>query len=126
MLRRRTLLLFIAMILTLACLPTLGPASAPIPTLDPNAPLTAIVLTAGAAATQTAVNAPPTVTPTVPTNTPFPTPTATATFLYLIPTSALPPTQIPLGSSQAQFDCQILSTEPKGPLPVSTDRKSVV
>lgn len=122
MLRRnsRTLSLIAAILLMLACLPTLGPASTPIPTLDSNAPLTAIVLTAGVAATQTAINAPPTATPTVPTNTPFPTPTATATFLYLIPTSALPPTQIPLGQSQAEFDCQILSTEPKGPLPVST------
>ena len=58
--RHRTLSLFAAMVLMLACLPTLGPASAPIPTLDPNAPLTAIVLTAGAAATQTALNSPTT------------------------------------------------------------------
>lgn len=118
--RHRTLSLFAAMVLMLACLPTLGPASAPIPTLDPNAPLTAIVLTAGAAATQTALNSPPTATPTVPTNTPFPTPTATATFLFSIPTNALPPTQIPLGTSSKLFDCQILTTEPQGALPVST------
>jgi len=108
------------MILTLACLPTLGPASAPIPTFDPNAPLTAIVLTAGAAATQTAVNAPPTATPTVPTNTPFPTPTATATFLYFLPTSVVPPTQIPLGHSDKDFECQVLSADPRNPLSVST------
>lgn len=120
MLRRRTLLLFIVMVFMLACLPTLGPASAPIPTFDPNAPLTAIVLTAGAAATQTAVNAPPTATPTVPTNTPFPTPTPTATFLFFIPTNALPPTQIPLGVSGKALECQILSTEPKGLVAAST------
>ncbi|MBI2331088.1 MAG: hypothetical protein HYU84_02755, partial [Chloroflexi bacterium] len=87
----RTILTVIATILILACMPTLGPATTPIPTFDANAPLTAIVLTAGAAATQTALNAPPTATPTVPTHTPFPTPTATATFLFFVPTSALPP-----------------------------------
>lgn len=120
MFRRRTLFLFIVMVFMLACLPTLGPASAPIPTFDPNAPLTAIVLTAGAAATQTAVNAPPTATPTVPTNTPFPTPTPTATFLFFIPTNALPPTQIPLGVSSKALECQVLSTEPNGLIAAST------
>lgn len=117
MLRRnyRTLSLVAAIVLTLACVPTLGPAPAPIPTFDPNAPLTAIVLTAGAAATQTAINAPPTATSTpLPTNTPSPTPTATPTFLFLVPTLSIPPTQIPLGVSQKEFDCQVLSTEPKG------------
>lgn len=104
------------LILSLACvLPTLGPTPAPIPTFDPNGPLTAIVLTAGFAATQTAINAPPTATPTaLPTKTASPTPTATPTFLFLVPTNSLPPTQIPLGNSQAAYDCQILSTEPKG------------
>lgn len=116
----RTILIVITAILILACVPALGPATTPIPTLDPNAPLTAIVLTAGAAATQTAINAPPTATPTVPTNTPFPTPTATATFLFFIPTSVLPPTQIPLGHSDKDFDCQVLSGDPRNPLPVST------
>ena len=111
----RTSSLLVAMALMLACLPTLGPSSAPLPTFDANAPLTAIVETAGAAATQTAINAPPTTTPSpLPTKTPTNTPTATATFLFLVPTSNIPPTQIPLGSSQADFDCQILSTEPKG------------
>jgi hypothetical protein len=116
----RTILILITAILILACMPTLGPASTPIPTFDANAPLTAIVLTAGAAATQTALHSPPTATPTVPTNTPFPTPTATATFLFFIPTSVLPPTQIPLGSSDKEFDCQVLSADPRNPLPVST------
>lgn len=116
----RTILLIISILLMLACMPTLGSAPAPLPTLDPNAPLTAIVLTAGAAATQTAVNSPPTATPTTPTNTPFPTATPTATFLFILPTSIIPPTQIPLGVSSKQFDCQILSIEPKVTLPVST------
>jgi len=115
MLRRsyKTLSLTAALILMLACVPTLGSAPAPLPTFDPNSPLTAIVGTANAAATQTAVNAPPTATPTVPTKTPFPTPTATVTFIYLAPTSAIPPTLIPLGASNKQFDCQVLGTEPK-------------
>ncbi|MBI2331089.1 MAG: hypothetical protein HYU84_02760, partial [Chloroflexi bacterium] len=34
--------------------------------------------------------------------------------------SALPPTQIPLGSSDAEFECQVLSADPRNPLPVST------
>lgn len=106
--------------LILACVPTLGPAPAPLPTFDPNAPLTAIVLTAGAAATQTALHAPPTATATpLPTKTPTDTPTVTPTFLFLVPTSGLPPTQIPLGNSQADYDCQVLSAEPKSPVPVS-------
>ncbi len=109
------------LILMLACVPTLGPTPAPIPTFDANAPLTAIVLTAGVAATQTAINAPPTATPTpLPTKTPPPTPTATPTFLFILPTISLPPTQIPLGVSQKELDCQILSYEPKESVAAST------
>ena len=109
------------LILMLACVPTLGPTPAPIPTFDPNGPLTAIALTAGAAATQTAINAPPTATPTpLPTKTPLDTPTPTATFLFLIPTFSLPPTQIPLGVSTKEYDCQILTVEPSVPIAVST------
>lgn len=116
MLRRsyKPLFLMAALILMLACgIPTLGPAPAPIPTFDSNAPLTAIVETANAAATQTAIYAPPTPTATVPTKTPFPSPTATVTFIYIPPTSDIPPTQIPLGNSEKQFDCQVLATQPK-------------
>lgn len=98
---------------TLACVPTLPSASTPIPTLDPNAPLTAIVETARAAATQTAQFAPPTLTPSAtPTRTPPPTDTVTPTFIFLLPTSAVPPTQIPAGSSGLTLDCQILSQDP--------------
>lgn len=116
----RLSLILLAAVLTFACLPTLGPAPAPLPTLDPNAPLTAIVQTAAAAATQTAIHSSPTPTATLPTNTPTVTPTATPTFLFLLPTSDKPPTQIPLGSSQAVFDCQVLSVEPKAQIGVST------
>lgn len=109
------------LILMLACVPTLGPTPVSIPTFDPNGPLTAIALTAGAAATQTAINAPPTATPTpLPTKTPLDTPTPTATFLFLIPTFSLPPTQIPLGVSTKEYDCQILAVEPSAPIAVST------
>ncbi|MCQ3938300.1 MAG: hypothetical protein DPW18_14810 [Chloroflexi bacterium] len=112
--RSRTFLLSIVTILALACVPTLSPASAPIPTLDPNAPFTAIVQTAGAAATQTALFAPPTATPTVtPTRTPTETPTPTPTFLFLVPpTHTVPPTLIPVGSSGLEFECQVISQEP--------------
>jgi len=97
----------------LACVPTLPTASAPIPTLDPNAPLTAIVKTAAAAATQTARFAPPTLTSTAtPTRTPPPTDTITPTFIFVLPTSTVPPTMIKPGSSGQLLECQILSKEP--------------
>jgi len=97
----------------LACVPTLPTASAPIPTFDPNAPLTAIVKTAHAAATQTARFAPPTLTSTATaTQTPIPTETITPTFIFLLPTSTVPPTQIPAGSSGLLLECQILSQDP--------------
>ena len=111
---------FISILLMLACMPTLGPTQAPIPTFDSNAPLTAIVLTVNAASTQTALFLPPTATPTVPTNTPYPTVTPQPTFLFLIPTKDIPPTQIPLGNSDKEYECQILSAEPSDPIPVST------
>lgn len=111
--RKRTLTILFSIILTLACVPTLPTASAPIPTFDPNAPLTAIVKTADAAMTQTAQFAPPTLTPTVTaTRTPFPTETVSPTFIFVLPTSTVPPTQIPAGSSGLDLECQILSQDP--------------
>lgn len=119
MIRRshRTLLSLAITILMLACvptLPTLGPASAPLPTLDPNQPLTAIVLTAGVAATQTALLAPPTATSTAtPTRTPTATPSPTPTFLFLVPpTNTVAPTLKPVGSSGLEYDCQVMSQQP--------------
>lgn len=98
----------------LACvIPNISSAPAPIPTFDVNAPLTAIVLTSNAAATQTQQFAPPTLTPTVTaTRTPLPTETITPTFIFSLPTSTVPPTQIPAGSSGLDLDCQVLSQEP--------------
>lgn len=112
--RSKILSLTAAVILTLACMPTFGSAPAPLPTFDPNAPLTAIAGTAAAAATQTAINAPPTATATaLPTKTPTETPTATPTFLFNIVLPTLPPTLMPVGVSNKEFDCQILDVQPK-------------
>lgn len=102
-----------ALFLMLACTPTLPTTSAPIATFDPNAPQTAIVETAAAAATQTARFAPPTFTSTAtPTRTPPPTETVTPTFIFILPTSTIPPTMIEPGSSGALLECQILSQDP--------------
>lgn len=96
----------------LACaIPNLAPA--PIPTFDVNSPLTAIALTSNAAATQTQRFAPPTLTSTLPaTRTPLPTETITPTFIFLLPTATIPPTQIPVGSSGLELECQIISQDP--------------
>lgn len=105
--------LLIAAALVLACFaPTLAPPAA-IPTLDPNAPLTAIVQTAAAAATQTALMLPPTNTPTAtPLPTPTPTGTPTATFIFLLPTLTVRPTLITPGQSGLEYDCQVVSQSP--------------
>ncbi|HNN13846.1 MAG TPA: NBR1-Ig-like domain-containing protein [Anaerolineales bacterium] len=117
--RNRALILVTVTALMLACvptLPTLGTGSAPVPTFDVNAPLTAIVQTANAAASLTATNLPPTPTQTAsPSPTPTDTPTATPTFLYLIfipPTNTVPPTLMPVGASGKTYECQIFSVEP--------------
>ena len=103
----------LATILILACVPTLSIPSTPISTFDPNSILTAIVETANAAATQTQKFAPPTLTPTVTdTRTPLPTETITPTFIFLLPTATIPPTQIPVGSSGLELECQIISQDP--------------
>ena len=96
----------------LACVPSLTPV-APIPTFDSNAALTAIVQTSNAAATQTQLFAPPTLTPTVTaTRTPFPTETASPTFIFILPTITFIPTKIQPGSSGLQLECQVISQSP--------------
>lgn len=101
---------------TLACaVPSLAPAPTPLPTFDPNSIGTSIVETANAAARQTARVLPPTLTPTPttqPTKTPTETPLPTATFYFVVATITVPPTQIPLGTSNLAYDCQILSQNP--------------
>jgi hypothetical protein len=101
-------------IVMLACIaPALAPVSAPIPTFDPNSPLTAIVETANAAATQTAlvISSTPAITDT-PLPTITPTETITPTFIFLIPTWTAPPTPITPGSSGLEYQCQVISQEP--------------
>jgi len=102
------LLLGTALILIMACVPTV--AAPPMPTTDPNAISTYIAQTANAAATQT-VAALPTFTPTAtftstPRNTDTPEPTATATVIFRFFTAT------PLGSSNQSYACEIISTTP--------------
>lgn len=104
----------VATALVLACAaPTLVPASAPVPTFDPNSINLLIAQTANAAATQTAQMLPPTFTPTVtlvPTNTATETPTPTFIFILATPTV---PSATPLPESpDAKFACQVDSQTP--------------
>lgn len=120
----RVVSLLIATVLMLACVPTLKPASTQVPVFDPNSINTAIVQTAEAAATQTALLMPPSLTPTVtspPSITPPPSETPTATFIFILPTSTVPsatstpePTQESSGGSgsDSQYGCKILSQSP--------------
>jgi hypothetical protein len=103
--------------LVLACAPTLVPAPVPVPTFDPNSINTAIGLTAEAAATQTALMMPPTLTPTVtmfPSNTPPPTATSTPTFIFILPTSTVPSSTPTVDTSGdgSQFACRVDSQTP--------------
>lgn len=117
MIRRnhKILSLLAVTVVMLACVtPSLAPASTPIPTFDPNSLNTAIVQTADAAATQTALMLPPTFTATpTPRSTHTPTGTPTATFYFVLATITSPPTQIPFGSSGLEHECQILSQTPE-------------
>lgn len=104
-------------VLVLACAPTLLPASAPVPTFDPNSINTAIVLTSDAAATQTALMMPPTLTPTVtlfPTNTQPPTESPTPTFIFILPTSTVPSSTPTLDTSASgsKYACRVDSQTP--------------
>lgn len=103
--------------LVLACAPTLVPTSAPVPTFDPNSINTAIGLTAEAAATQTALMIPPTLTPTVtmfPSNTPPPSETPTPTFLFILPTATVPSSTPTVDTSGvgSQYACRVNSQTP--------------
>jgi hypothetical protein len=122
------LLLFSALALVLACVPTIG---APMPTADPNQINIFIAETVQAAATQTSA-AMPTFTPTetstsTPANTLTPSPTYTATVIFILstPTSLVFPTFTAVSSgsvsgggsgtsttSSENFACQIISVDP--------------
>jgi hypothetical protein len=97
----------------LACVPVFTPAPESIPTLDANVPLTAIVETAAAANTQTAIAAPPTQTSTdVPLPTLTPTETVTPTFVFILSTPTPKPTLITPGSTGQEYQCQLISQSP--------------
>ena len=101
--------------LVLACAPTLVPASVPAPTFDPNSINTAIGLTAEAAATQTALMKPPTLTPTVtmlPSNTPPPTESPTPTFIFILSTPTVPSSTPTLDPDGSKFACRVDSKTP--------------
>ncbi|HRQ21845.1 MAG TPA: NBR1-Ig-like domain-containing protein [Anaerolineales bacterium] len=106
----------------LACLvPGLAPAAPLISTLDPNAPLTAIVETANAAATQTMLAAPTATATETPTRTVTPTETATPTFLFIVATRTVPPTPITPGRSGLDYHCQIISQSPANDTIIARD-----
>ena len=112
--RYRTLTTGVIMALMLACAPVFAPAPQPIPTFDPNSPLTAIVETAAAANTQTALAAPPTIAPTdTPTPTLTPTETATPTFVFFLESPTPKATFITPGSTGKEYQCQVTSQSPR-------------
>lgn len=118
MIRRnnRIVCLFLITAVMLACVPTLSPVSAPVPTFDPNSINTVIVETANAALTQTALFTTPSATPTATapfTPTLTETPTAVPTILIVLVTPTVP-TPIPQVSEGAtdKFDCVVLSKSP--------------
>lgn len=115
--KTKYLIWFTALVLVMACVPTIAAPS--VPTIDPNAINTIIAQTANAASTQTAVAMPTftsttTFTPT-PRNTDTPEPTATATVLFLFYTPS--PVVLP-GSgnggtpSSKSYACQVISVTP--------------
>jgi len=116
----KLLFLFIATAIMLACVPTFAPASAPVPTYDPNSISTVIAQTAAAASTQTAIMLPPTLTSTAtPTATATASPTETPTFIFILPTLTAQPTLVTPGSSGFDFDCQIISQIPPNNMTIS-------
>lgn len=116
--RRNTFLLITATAIMLACMPTLAPASTPIPTFDPNSINTRIVETANAAATQTHIYTTPSATPTftsTPTKTPSITPSPTNTFLYIYstPTATATPTFSTSQPGVTDYACILISQSPE-------------
>jgi len=107
-----------ALVVILACVPTLPAPSVSVPTIDPNAIGTVIMQTAFAASTQTQA-AIPTATATVetptPRNTDTPEPTATNTVIFIL----FSPTSNPLsgigvsgGSSSDAYACKLSGSSP--------------
>ena len=115
---RRSYRPFVFLLITafvLACMPAFPPASAPAATYDPNSINTAIVQTANAAATQTALIVSSTPTPTdtpLPTFTPTATLSPTVTFIFLLATPTVPSATPQPGSSGLRYECQIMLKTP--------------
>ena len=110
----RILSLFLAAGILLACVPSI-PLPAAGPTGDSSSIYTAIVQTADAAATQTAMYSPPTSTITqkpLPTLTPTITLTPTSTFIFLLPTPTVPSSTPAPGSTGRRFECQVVTKSP--------------
>ena len=117
----RVLTIILVIILLLACAP-LVTTIAPPPTYDLLSINTDIALTAGAAATQTALMIPPSLTPTItalPTKTLLPTETSSPTFIFLLPTATVP-SSTPTSSStprppgsESKYDCRVDSQSPQ-------------
>jgi hypothetical protein len=119
--RKTKLLLWVtALVLIMACIPSL--ASPSVPTLDPGAVNTFIAQTVNAASTQTAAARPSltptlTVTPTVNTETPLPTATATVIFVLSTPTPLVIPTFTNVSSggdgiSSQNYSCRVTRVSP--------------
>ncbi len=113
----RMQIILVVIVLLLACAPLATPI--PPPTYDLLLINTAIAWTAEAAATQTALMIPPTLTATVtlfPTRTPPPTESPTPTFIFILPTSTVPsstPTATPDNSGAgSEFACRVDSQSP--------------
>ena len=112
--KTKYLIWFTALVLVMACVPTIAAPS--VPTTDPNAINTIIAQTANAASTQTAVAMPTftsttTFTPTPRnTNTPEPTATATVLFIFYTPSPVVLPSTS--GPSSKSYACQVISVTP--------------
>lgn len=120
LLKNKLLMWFMALVVIMACVPTLNAAPA-VPTIAPGAVNTYIAQTANAASAQTAA-AIPSLTPTL-TSTPTPTsteteePTATNTVIFVLksPTPFVIPTNTITGggsTSSKDYACTIISVSP--------------
>jgi hypothetical protein len=119
--KRKYLIWCVALVVILACVPSLPVTSVEVPTIDPNAVGTMIMQTAFAASTQTAA-ALPTATPTAsftptPRNTDTPEPTATNTIVFILfsPTANISigsGSGISGGSSSDPYACKVTSFSP--------------
>ncbi len=116
--QRKTFLLITVTVIMLACVPTLAPASTPIPTFDPNSIARSIEETMNAAAAQTQVFITPSATATfTPTSTKTPSitpsPTNTFIFIYSTPTKLATPTFSTSQPGQTDYACVMIAQTPE-------------